>query len=216
MKIKAFLTVILFTATASHAARMYVLETAEIGLKEGPGSEYRYVASVSAGAEVEVAQEKLGWSRLVSPAEGWLPSGKLTGQAPSYTKLSETLAENERLKAELQKLSESAGKAGQELGAAATGKAELEQKLSGLEREYAEWKKQNSNVVKLREEADAARARAEDAENLAQRLISDKEKSDKWANALAMIAGALILIGGYVAGGFYSSGRRHGAGKIRF
>lgn len=218
MKRAAILSIVMlaFFAAGANAARMFVIENAEIPLRDGPGKEFRIISGVPAGAEVEVTQEKNGWSRLVSPTEGWLASDRLTGQPPSAAKLIQAITEAEIAKAENQRLLAESGRTGQELGAATQGKEELLGRISDLERELAEWKKQNANVVKLKEEKESAEARAADAERLSSEHLAQMESIRNYRNVFAILAGGAVLAAGYIMGAFFSTRRRHSAGKIRF
>jgi uncharacterized protein YgiM (DUF1202 family) len=61
----------------------FAATTADVStnVMSGPGTNFKTVASIKAGADVNVSRHSGSWCRISSPATGWVPCGDLDSPA---------------------------------------------------------------------------------------------------------------------------------------
>ena len=202
------------TSMISAATTAYVNDLCQVNLRSGPGTGYRVVATLSSGFIVEIIGQKDDWSnvRFVKEGgdatEGWILNRFLVDQPPWAAQaktLSSTLKEQlAGVTEEKNELSQSKNELTQQLQTTT-------EKLQKLEAEYESFKTGAADYLKLKQEHDATKSALAQAQENVRTLsqeIDDMKLSQKirW-----FIAGALVLICGWVIGvmmGRYQRKRR--------
>lgn len=85
---------------------------APLNLRSGAGTEFRILASTQPGERLTVLKRGDGWTqvRTESGKEGWIVEGYLDTTAPPTLRLAELEAEAERLRGELDAMTDEAGR----------------------------------------------------------------------------------------------------------
>lgn len=184
---------------ASWAARAYVSNEQEIILRSGPSEENRVVKSLKPGSSVEVLSTKHDWSRVrvkEGPGqvrEGWVLSSLLSDQAPEEIQAKLLEKENAAIKEKMAGMEK-------EKGEIAKREQELQDKLNKLQASYDELKAGASDFIKLKEEFDAAKAALSQTQSLNQALLQENEDLKLSQKIRWFLAGAGVLLGGWVLG----------------
>jgi len=196
------------------ATTAYVNDLCQVNLRSGPGTGYRVVATLSSGSMVEITGQKDDWSnvRFVKEGgdatEGWMLNRFLVDQ-PSWAAQAKTLSSS--LKEQLTSAMENNNKLSQRENDLTRQLQTTTDKLEKLEAEYESFKSGAADYSKLREEHDSTKSALAQAQENVRTLsqeIDDLKLSQKirW-----FIAGALVLISGWVIGvimGRYQKKRR--------
>lgn len=198
----------------SAATTAYVNDLCQVNLRSGPGTGYRVVATISSGFMVEIIGQKDDWSnvRFVKEGgdatEGWILNRFLVDQPP-WAAQAKALGSSlqEQLAGAIEdknKLSKRENELTQQLQTTTD-------KLEKLEAEYESFKTGAADYLKLKQEYDATKSALSQAqENV--RTLSEEIDNLKLSQKIRwFIAGALVLICGWVIGvimGRYQKKRR--------
>jgi SH3 domain protein len=209
-----FSTFILFAQMALANKTVYVHDLCQVNMRSGPGTNYRVTATLLSGFAVEVLGQQSDWSKVRfmkeddQAIEGWILNRFLADQPPWAAQAkSMTSSLKEQLACaveEKDQLSQSESELTLQLQSASD-------KLKKLEAEYQSLQAGATDYLKLKEEYESAKialVKAQDDVDTMARQIDNLKLSQKirW-----FIAGAVVLICGWVIGvvmGRYQRKRR--------
>jgi len=191
------LAMILFPA-ATWAAEAYVSDPKETSLRAGPGQNYKVLAAIPSGSSLEVLKPA-EWIqvRFVGPGgeikEGWVQNSAVAAYPPENSFIKELQAENAQLSEKLASLEKENVDFVQR-------EKDLAEKLKKSETAYESLKSGSTNFVRLKEECDAIKSALVSAEENTQALIQENEDLKFSARIRWFIAGAIVLLFGWLLG----------------
>lgn len=189
--------VILFPA-AVWAVKAYVSDPKEAALRAGPGLNYKVLAAIPSGTALEVIKAA-EWIQVrhTGPGgemkEGWMQNASVAAFPPESTFIKELQTENSQINEKLAGLEKEKTESAQR-------EKDLAEKLKKLEAAYESLKSGSANYVKLKEEFDAAKASMVSAEENIQALMQENEDLKFSARIRWFIAGAIVLLFGWLLG----------------
>jgi len=212
------LTIFLFTQPGLAVNTAYVTDLCQVNLRSGPGTSFRVVSTLSSGFVVEVLGKKEGWSnvRLVKEGgesvDGWIMDKYLVDQPP-WAAQAKTL--NASLKEQLaciveekNQLSERETRLAQEL-------KDTTAKLQTVQQDYDSLKAGSSDYLKLKQEYTAAKTALAQAQDNVRTLTREIDNLKLSQRVRWFIAGALVLICGWVIGVFMGRYQRKRRSNFR-
>ena len=194
--------------TVGWAAKAYVSDPKETALRAGPGMNYKVLAVIPTGVGLEVLKAA-EWIqvRLSGPGgetkDGWVQNSAVAPFPPESTFIKELQTENTQINEKLNSLEK-------EKGELVLKEKELTEKLRKVETAYESLKSGSANVLKIKEESDAAKAALASSEENIQALIQENDDLKFSARIKWFIAGAMVLLFGWFLGWLTSrSQKRH-------
>ncbi len=194
--------------TVGWAAKAYVSDPKETALRAGPGMNYKVLAVIPTGVGLEVVKAA-EWIqvRLSGPGgetkDGWVQNSAVAPFPPESTFIKELQTEKTQINEKLNSLEK-------EKGELVLKEKELTEKLRKVETAYESLKSGSANVLKIKEEADAAKAALASSEENVQALIQENDDLKFSARIKWFIAGAMVLLFGWFLGWLTSrSQKRH-------
>jgi SH3 domain protein len=105
--------VFLFIPSTALAKYLYVIPTAEIPLRSGKGNEYRIIAVIQDGSQVELLEEDGAWAmiRTSNKKEGWMPKRYLSSSPPLKDVVTSLQVQRNQLKEQSTKINKQLDKA---------------------------------------------------------------------------------------------------------
>ena len=197
----AFFSIMLVTSTVS-AKTMYVNDMVKLMLRSGRGLENRIIAIIESGDAVEMLEEGDQWSRVRTQAgkEGWVLTRYLTENETASRKLArlqeahETLlSENETLKEENQTLTSDNRTLAESLERRNGEYEQIKSAHETLKRESAEF-------LKLKNAFARTSTQLAELQEQNQRFSAALEQLKRNQNIRWFIAGASVLLVGYLIG----------------
>ena len=141
-----------FTTGAALAESWYVIPSAEIPIRSGQGTEYKILAVVPNGLQVEIIEENDPWALVRTPGgtEGWMLRRYLSSDPP----LNEIVASLQAQKAQLKEDEEKTGRKYSELLAAySLNEQELNTCIGdrdNTKKKFQTLQKDTSDVIKIK------------------------------------------------------------------
>jgi SH3 domain protein len=213
-RIAAFFLALILFPTATWAVKAYVVDPKETSLRAGPGQNYKVVAAIPSGSALEVTKSA-EWIqvRFVGPGgeikEGWVQNTAVAAYPPESVFVKELQTENAQINEKLTSLEKEKMEFIQR-------EKDLTDKLKKLEAAYESLKSGSANYVKLKEEYDAAKAALVSAEENIQALIQDNEDLKFSARIRWFIAGAIVLLFGWLLGWLTSRTQKRSKSQYTF
>jgi SH3 domain protein len=192
-----FLALILFPA-ATWAVKAYVSDPKETSLRAGPGQNYKVLTTIPSGSALEVLKAA-EWIqvRFLGPngemKDGWVQNTAVAAYPPESSFIKQLQTENAQINEKLTSLEKEKADSIQR-------EKDLSEKLKKLEVAYESLKSGSTNYVKLKDEYDAAKATLVSAEENIQALIQENEDLKFSARIRWFIAGAIVLLFGWLLG----------------
>lgn len=199
------LTIICFPAS-SWGARAYVTDPKEAALRAGPGKNYKVLSMIPSGTGLEVLKTA-EWIQVRytgaagETKDGWVQNSSVAPFPPESVFIKELQEENAQRNERLSSLEKEKADLSQK-------EKELSDKLKKTETAYETLKSGAANVLRMKEEADAAKAALASAEENIQALIQENEDLKFSARIKWFIAGALVLLFGWFLGWLTSRSRK--------
>lgn len=191
------LTTILYSQ-ATWAAKAYVVETKEIPVRSGPGTQNRSLAMLPPGASVEILKGS-EWTRVryTNPdgdsKEGWVFTRALGPRPPEETLTKELQNENAALNERLAQLEKE--------------KAEHQEKENRLSEQFAKLaddheklKSGSTNYLALKEEYEATKTNLASAQGSIEKLTQENDSLRLSQRVTWFGAGAFVLFCGWLIG----------------
>jgi len=196
------LVILLSGAGPALAETWYVTDSLEITLRTGPELDRKITAMLKSGQAMEIVEKGEEWSRVQLPSgkEGWvlnrfiqaeLPlkvqladlrkkyDDLMAGAAEPLKKLKEVNAENTRLQRNL---------------------AQTKRDLGELQKSYADLRKTTADARRIKKERDQLSSELADKSKETRRLKTDLAAAEKKNTLWWFIAGAGVLIFGFILG----------------
>lgn len=214
----AILAAALLLAAATSARAEYVTDDLHAALRTGPGTEYRIVTFLKSGTALKVLSTSGDWTEVRSDREqeGWMESRVISTETPLAASLAATRREAEKLRQENAALTGRLGEVQSDHAEVSRSGEEAEKELTALKKEFERWKSDQANVVALRTERDALKARAAEDESTIGLLEMKNRKLNARSNVYWAIYGTLVVLVGYILGYLYASNRGRGKSGYRF
>lgn len=208
------LTIFLLAQTGLAVNTAYVTDLCHVNLRSGPGTDYRVVSTLSSGFVVEVVAKKNGWSnvRLVKEdgesIDAWLLDKYLVDQPP-WAAQAKTM--NSSLKEQLACIIEEKNQLSERETHLAQELRDTSAKLQTVQQDYESLKAGSSDYLKLKQEYTATKVALAQAQENVRTLTGEIDDLKISQRVRWFIAGALVLICGWVIGvimGRYQRKRR--------
>ncbi len=230
--LKSFTVIVLITisvhiclatvlSSSLNAETQYVIPTAEIPVRRGQGNDYKIVALVSDGAEVEVLERGESYSlvRLANEKEGWILTRFLSDNPPLTEVVAALTSENEALKLQQQqsgeKLAEQQQQSSQTLEELSQKLADTELRLEATTAEkeaitasFEKLQKDTANVVEIKQNLTTTLNENKSIKQTLATLTRENEelKSDDRINWF--LAGGGVLLLGIIIGKITNRSRK--------
>ena len=192
---------IVFSGTA-YAETMYVKDVLRLPLRTGQSTEYKIIAVIESGLQVEVLQVQEEWTqvRLPNEKEGWVQSRYLTAVPTSKIKLEQLEVKHKNLSAQAASLLEENSnlkREKQKLSAELTGNQNA---LNKINRDFESLKAESAEFLKLKTKYDAVSAElAEKSQKLAA-LEEDLSTLTFFYYFKWFLGGSAVLLVGFMIG----------------
>ncbi len=185
---------------------MYVTDHIEITFRTGPGLENRIIGMLPSGTRLEVKNNQGDWA-LVTPLdgpfknrEGWVLTRYLSNSKPRKVALKEIEEENtvlkkqvEEYKRQVSELKQAVSKLNDEL---ATTRANLEK----IQNDYTLLRTESADFLSLKEKFARLQKELVRFKTTNKKLIEENKKLKSSENLKWFIAGALVLLSGWLIG----------------
>jgi SH3 domain protein len=181
---------------------MYVNDLIKIMLRSGRGIDKRILAVIESGDTVVVLQSGEQWSkvRIANGTEGWVLTRYLTDTETASRRLVRLEATHEKTVAENQTL----GNENQQLKTENTDLSDaLEQKkaeFEALEKAHETLKQESAEFLRLKRDFANASGRVQELQDQNQQYASDLARLERNQNIRWFIAGASVLLVGFLIG----------------
>jgi SH3 domain protein len=192
---------IVFSGTA-FAETVYVKDVLRLPLRTGQSTEYKIIAVIESGLQVEVLQVQEEWTqvRLPNEKEGWVQSRYLTPVPTSKIKLEQLEVKHKNLSAQAASLLEENSnlkREKQKLSAELTGNQNA---LNKINRDFESLKAESAEFLKLKTKYDAVSAElAEKSQKLAA-LEEDLSTLTFFYYFKWFLGGSAVLLVGFMIG----------------
>jgi SH3 domain protein len=212
--IAAFCLALVFCPATTWAVKAYVSDPKEASLRAGPGQNYKVLATIPSGAALEVLKSA-EWIqvRYLGPGgemkDGWVLNTSVAAHPPESSFIKELQTENAQINEKLAGLEK-------EKTESVVREKDLTEKLKKLDIAYESLKSGSANYVKLKEEFDAAKAALVSAEENIQALIQENEDLKFSARIRWFIAGAIVLLFGWLLGWLTSRSQKKRRSQYTF
>jgi uncharacterized protein YgiM (DUF1202 family) len=127
-------------AMPSLAETAWVKDELKLGLRTGPGMQYRIKAYVQTGDALTIVDRREGWTQVSTPdhGDGWVEEGYLQGQPPAAMRLAQSEAETAEFRSQFQSLKDRVQQLEGENGELNTTDQEQRAQIESLTRENLE------------------------------------------------------------------------------
>ena len=208
---------LLLTApTDAPAEQRYIVDNIVVSLRQGPGPQYKVLKTLQTGQSFEVLETKGGFSRVRTSdgAEGWVQEQFTSPNPPSenvklINELNETI---KKLKAENEELLKASSTGGGGVAASDGDSAtvqDLRAALAASNQRYQQLEGEAQDVVSLKTEKESSQAQAAAAQVTVVRLTAENQALRKRQTILWFLAGAGVLLLGWLIGRAPSRRQRH-------
>jgi SH3 domain protein len=192
-----FLTIICFPA-AARAAKVYVSDPKETALRAGPGMNYKVLGMIPSGSGLEILKQP-EWIQVrtsgpgAETKEGWVQNSAVAPLPPESSFIKELQSENAQINQKVSNLEREKADLIQK-------EKDLTERLKKVETAHESLKSGSANYLKLKEEYDTAKTAQASAEESTQALILENEDLKFSARVKWFIAGAFVLLFGWLLG----------------
>ncbi|MDA8418811.1 MAG: TIGR04211 family SH3 domain-containing protein [Desulfobacteraceae bacterium] len=208
---------LLLTApTDAPAEQRYIVDNIVVSLRQGPGPQYKVLKTLQTGQSFEVLETKGGFSRVRTSdgAEGWVQEQFTSPNPPNenvklINELNETI---KKLKAENEELLKASSTGGGGVAASDGDSAtvqDLRAALAASNQRYQQLEGEAQDVVSLKTEKESSQAQAAAAQVTVVRLTAENQALRKRQTILWFLAGAGVLLLGWLIGRAPSRRQRH-------
>ena len=210
MRFSIFLGVwmMLFCSTVQ-AETMYVNDSVKITLRTGQGTNYKVLAMINLGQELEVLQPDDEWTQVKLPSgmEGWVLTRFLTYDKPCrlefgiLKKKYETLSTQSAFLLKENRIYKEESK---RLRTELSGSKEM---LAAISKSYDTLKKESADFLELKSKYEVASSQLTDQTKKAEKLEEELSKLVSHRSIMWFLSGAGVLVLGMLIG-YYAKRRR--------
>ena len=192
---------IVFSGTV-YAETMYVKDVLRLPLRTGQGTEYKIIAVIESGLQVEVLQAQEEWAqvRLPNEKEGWVQSRYLTAVPTSKIRLEQLEIKHKNLSAQAASLLEENSnlkREKQKLSAELTGNQNALKKINS---DFESLKAESAEFLKLKTKYDAVAAELAEKSQKLEALEEDLSTLTFFYYFKWFLGGSAVLLVGFMIG----------------
>jgi SH3 domain protein len=198
-----FIGFFLFVFSGSvYAETMYVKDILRLPLRTGQSTEYKIIAVIESGLQVEVLQSDEEWTqvRLPNEKEGWVQSRYLAHEPTSKIRLERLEIKHQNLAARTAALSEENTNLKREkrkLGAELTNNQNA---LNKINTDFESLKAESAEFLKLKTKYDAVAAELTEKSQKLEVLEEELSKIELYNYIKWFLAGSGVLLLGFIVG----------------
>jgi len=189
-------------AVPGWADTAYIVDVIKVALRSGPGNDQKSVAMTESGQPVEVIQAGEEWSlvRLGNGTEGYLLNRYLTATPPARFRFDQLQEKTKALTAQAAGLLEDNARLKAENERLATALAAEEKQIAVLQGDFDAFRRDVADAVALKSRADALAVELDQKKEEIARLQSGPLAILENENLYWFLAGAAVLMVGFLAG----------------
>ena len=185
-----------------YAETMYVKDMLRLPLRTGQGSEYKIIAVIESGLQVEVLQVQEEWTqvRLPSEKEGWVQSRYLTHEPTAQLKLEQLETKHKNLTAQASSLMEENTKLKGEKRKLSAELAENQNALNKIGKDFESLKEESAEFLELKSKYDATAALLSEKSKRLETLEKDLATLTFFYYFKWFLGGSAVLFVGFMIG----------------
>ena len=185
-----------------YAETMYVRDLLRLPLRTGQSTEYKIIAVIESGQEVEVLQSDDEWSqvRLPNQKEGWVQTRYLSPEVTNKIKLEKLEMQHKNLTAQAAALLEENAKLKQEIRKLAAEFAENEKALNKVRSDFESLKADSAEFLNLKSKYDSTAAELAEKTIRLQKLEDQLSRLELYHYIKWFLAGSGVLLVGFIIG----------------
>lgn len=190
------------TSGLGWADTAYIVDSFKVSLRAAPGNDQRTIGMTESGQAVEVIKPGEEWSlvRLGNGTEGYLLSRYLTTAAPVRLRIDQLQEKNKNLSTQAAGLVEENARLKVENEKLAAALSAGENELAAIKAEFEAFRREAADVTALKSKADALAAELDQKKEEIARLESGPLAILENENLYWFLAGAAVLMIGFLAG----------------
>jgi len=200
-----------FVTTMAHAETRYVTDKMQITFRTGPGTDRKIISLLGSGQAVVFLQPEGEWAKvsLQNGKEGWVLQQYLSAEVPCRIRIKDISQALEGLKAEQEALQKTNQQMEADKAKLATDLKKTRQELAKTKQSYEKLKKDAVGFLELKARHDKTVERLSTQTQKANALDQDLTKTLKKQNIRWFLAGAGILLFGFIMGFSSKKQKRH-------
>jgi len=184
------------------AETAYIVDSIKVALRSAPGNDHKSVATTESGQAVEVLKPGEEWSlvRLGNGAEGYLLTRLLTTNPPARYRFDQLQEKNKTLSAQAAALTEENNRLKAEIEKLVAVVSSGEKEVAALQGEFDAFRGEAADVTALKSRADALAAELDQKKTELARWESGPLAILENENLHWFLAGAVVLLAGFFTG----------------
>jgi len=191
------------------AETWYVSESFEITMRTGPSVERKIIALIKSGTEVEILESSEKWTKIhYRNRDGWVLTRYLSSNKPCSTTLSNLKQSYANLNKEKIILSQKNAELKTENQRLQSALTTHQNNLEKISNEYEELKQESADFLKLKRAYEQASKELAITKAKAEKVEIENQQLQKSQNIKWFMAGAGILIIGFIIGFSFRRQRR--------
>lgn len=185
-----------------NAETMYVKDVLRLPLRTGQSTEYKIIAVIESGLQVEVLQAQEEWTqvRLPNEKEGWVQSRYLTPQPTSKIRLEQLEIKHKNLTAQAAALLEENTNLKQEKKKLSAELADNQKALAKISKDFESLKADSAEFLNLKTKYDATAAELAEKSKKLSTLEEELSKLELYNYIKWFLAGSGVLLVGFIVG----------------
>jgi SH3 domain protein len=185
-----------------YAETMYVKDVLRLPLRTGQSTEYKIIAVIESGLQVEVLQAQEEWTqvRLPNEKEGWVQSRYLTPQPTSKIRLEQLEIKHKNLTAQGAALLEENTNLKQEKKKLSAELADNQKALAKISKDFESLKADSAEFLNLKAKYDATAAELAEKSKKLSTLEEELSKLELYNYIKWFLAGSGVLLVGFIVG----------------
>jgi SH3 domain protein len=189
-------------APSGWAETAYIVDSLKVALRSGPGNDQKSLGMAESGNPVEVLKPGEEWSqvRLGNGTEGYLLSRYLTATPPARFRLDQLQEKNKALNAQAAALLEENNRIKAENEKLAATVSAGQKEVAALHAEFDAFRQEMADVTTLKSRNDELAAELENKNREVARLESGPMAILENENFYWFLAGAAVLLAGFFTG----------------
>ena len=185
-----------------YAESMYVKDILRLPLRTGNSTEYKIIAVIESGLQVELLQTQEDWTqvRLPSGKEGWVQSRYLSAQPTSKIKLEQLEIRHKNLTAQAATLLEENTKLKREKRKLNAELADNQTALNKISKDFDSLKADSAEFLNLKTKYDATAVELDEKTKKLAILEEELSKLELYNYIKWFLAGSGVLLVGFIVG----------------
>ena len=185
-----------------YAEKMYVRDILRLPLRTGQGTQYKIIAVIESGLQLEVLQAQEEWTqvRLPSQKEGWVQSRYLTPEPTAKLKLEQLEIKHKSLTAQAASLLEENTKLKREKNKLGTELADNQNALNNISKDFETLKTESAEFLELKSKYDVTAAVLAEKSKKLETLEEDLATLTFFYYFKWFLGGSAVLFVGFMIG----------------